>query len=118
MATLFDGSAVLSALERSWSEASARQWQADNPALGQCNVTALLIHDLYGGDILKTPLPAGDHFYNLIDGERVDCTASQFGRPIDYADLRSRRDEASGGVTDGEYAALKSAFLQAVDALD
>lgn len=66
----FDPYEVQSALRKAWSLQTASQWTPDNPAAGQCNVTALLIHDLFGGDLLKTPLPAGDHFYNRIGGVR------------------------------------------------
>ena len=67
----FDPDEVQSALRKAWSLATASQWTARNPAAGQCNVTSLLIHELFGGDLLKTPLPAGDHFYNRINRRRV-----------------------------------------------
>ena len=70
----FDPEAVQSALLKAWSRSTASQWTADNPAAGQCNVTSLLVHELFGGDLLKTPLPAGDHFYNRIEGKRYDFT--------------------------------------------
>lgn len=111
----FDEAAVLRALQRSWSAASARQWRPDNPALGQCNATALLVHELYGGQILKTPLAEGDHFYNLIDGKRMDFTASQFDDPITYADLPSHRNEVQSGIAQSEYEALASRFLKAIE---
>jgi hypothetical protein len=38
----FDPDAVQSALFKAWSLSTASQWTADNPAAGQCNVTALL----------------------------------------------------------------------------
>jgi hypothetical protein len=59
MTMSFDPDAVQNALRKAWSLATASQWTADNPAAGQCNVTALLVHELFGGDLLKTPLPAG-----------------------------------------------------------
>lgn len=107
-----DRQAVLAALHRAWSRSSARQWAADNPAQGQCNVTTLLIHDLYGGTLLKTPLPEGDHFYNRIGSARIDFTASQFDRPIRYADLPADRAEVERGATNAELDVLKSAFLR------
>jgi hypothetical protein len=82
----------------------------DNPAKGQCNVTALLVHELFGGDILKTPLPDGDHFYNRIGGERFDFTASQFEQPITYADIATNQDDAASQVTRHELQTLKDAF--------
>jgi hypothetical protein len=74
------------------------------------------MHELYRDDILKTPLPAGDHFYNRIEGTRVDMTASQFGRPITYVDLPASRAEVEQGATPDEFEALKSAVPSCLDA--
>ncbi|WP_433994200.1 YunG family protein [Bradyrhizobium japonicum] len=106
----FDPDDVQRTLRRAWSLATARQWTASNPAAGQCNVTALLVHELFGGDLLKTPLPAGDHFYNRIEGERYDFTASQFDQPIAYLDLPASRADAERGATAHELAELRTAF--------
>jgi hypothetical protein len=97
-------------LRESWSLATAGQWTAENPAAGQCNVTALLVHELFGGDLLKTPLPAGDHFYNRIEGRRYDFTASQFSQPITYMDIPTSRSEAERGATSAQSAALRATF--------
>jgi len=105
-----DQNRILAALYHSWSIVTAAQWTPDNPANGQCHVTTLLIHDEFGGDILKTPLPEGEHFYNRIDGERLDFTASQFIEPIDYADVVTDREDAAQGATTHELATLKAAF--------
>jgi hypothetical protein len=85
-----------------------------SPALGQCNVTALLVHDLYGGGILKTPPAAGVQFYNMIDGKRLNLTASQVDDPITDADPSACRDEAASGVAPSEYEALVSRYLRAI----
>jgi hypothetical protein len=110
MTMSFDPDAVQSALRKAWSSSTASQWTADNPAAGQCNVTALLVHELFGGDLLKTPLAAGDHFYNRIEGQRYDFTASQFDQPIAYADLLTNRDDAEQGATSEQLAELRAAF--------
>jgi hypothetical protein len=44
------------ALLKSWSINSSSKWTKDNPAKGQCGVTALVVNDLLGGLIRKTPL--------------------------------------------------------------
>ena len=106
----FDQHRTLAALYHSWSIVTAQQWTSDNPASGQCNVTTLLVHDLFGGEILKTQRPDSVHFYNRIDGERYDFTASQFEQPIDYADLPSDREEVAGSVTRHELTTLQQAF--------
>jgi hypothetical protein len=110
----FEPTRVAAALLGSWSIETSGNWLPDNPARGQCNVTALLINELFGGDILKTPLPEGDHFYNRIDGERLDLTASQFDAPIDYLDVASNRDEALAGTSLAKYEKLRASFAKAV----
>src|SRR5215831_5105784 len=108
----FDPEQVARALRKSWSLVTARQWTVENPAAGQCNVTALLVHELFGGELLKTNLPEGDHFYNRIDGQRHDFTDSQFSQAISYSDLPTTRSEAERGATSAELAALRAAFKQ------
>lgn len=73
------------ALRRSWMRETAapgsqNAWSATNPAWGQCAVTALIVHDLFGGEILRTEVPGyGSHYYNrLADGREIDLTREQF----------------------------------------
>lgn len=42
------------ALSNSWSIESSTKWSKENIAKGQCGVTTLVVHDLLGGEILKT----------------------------------------------------------------
>jgi len=107
----FDKGQVAAALLRSWSLATSSGWLAENPARGQCNVTSLLLNDVFGAEILKTPLPEGDHFYNRIDGTRLDLTDSQFDAPIAYLDLASNREQALAGTSPPKFEALRAAFL-------
>ena len=72
MAGPFDAEAVRRRLRSAWSARSSGKWRADAPALGQCSVTALLLRDRYGAEILSTPTPWGPHFYNRVGGERLD----------------------------------------------
>ena len=59
-----------------------KNWSKSNPTYGQCVVTALLIQELFGGEIYK--LEKENHYYNLIDGEVVDLTKEQFDYPLNY----------------------------------
>jgi hypothetical protein len=108
----FEATRIATALLGSWSIQTSGDWLPDNPARGQCNVTALLINELFGGEILKTPLPEGDHFYNRIGGERIDLTASQFDAPVHYLDIASSRDEALAGTSIVRYESLRAAFAK------
>ena len=94
-------------LQRSWSTETGSGWQPDNPASGQCGVTALVVQDKFGGEILKTDVNGAWHFYNRIDGKRVDFTMSQFDSPIGYDDVPSDRDEALGDCSQQQYELLK-----------
>lgn len=59
-------------------------WQSDNPAGGQCGVTALVVQDLLGGELILAEVQVdqvkvGNHYWNrLPDGTEVDLTADQF----------------------------------------
>lgn len=55
------------------------KWSEDNPSLGQCCVTALVIQDQYGGDIYSCKVGNNSHFVNIINERIVDRTAEQFG---------------------------------------
>jgi hypothetical protein len=54
------------------------KWSPDNPAFGQCAVTALVIQDYLGGEILYCK--HYHHYWNkLPDGTILDLTKVQFG---------------------------------------
>ena len=95
-------------LKTAWSNESSTTWSAEKPARGQCSVTSLVVHDLFGGEILKTQKRGGMHFYNKIDGVRWDLTISQFDYPIPFEDWPSNRDEAMADTSPVQYAALKA----------
>ncbi len=108
----FNEQKTRAALRRSWSLETAKQWTAEAPYSGQCNVTAVVAQELFGGDILKTQLPEVVHFYNRIDGVVVDLTDDQFDTPIPYDDAISNREEAMGWVLDSEYETLIAALSE------
>jgi hypothetical protein len=73
---------------RAWSaETSAHQvgWTDDNPARGQCAVTALIVQDVAGGELMRCMVNGQSHYYNLLPTGDVDYTARQFDRPVDYS---------------------------------
>jgi hypothetical protein len=110
-----DLGAILRALRQAWCRETAPQWSAANPACGQCDVTALVIHERFGGEILKTDVGGVPHFYNRIGGTRHDFTASQFTELPMYRDERSSHDEvlASNPRTRGQYELLLRRFDEA-----
>ena len=118
MTIAFDERKVRTALRAAWSKDTARQWTPENPAAGQCNVTAAVIQDLFGGDILRTRLADGWHYYNRIDGRSIDFTDSQFTAPGAlfsahdvYADELTSKADAMANIPQREYDTLKSALV-------
>ena len=121
----FNENLVRNALEQAWSRETAVQWSKENPANGQCNVTSVVIFDLFGGDILRTRYPEFWHYYNRVDGQRLDLTDSQFTRPgarftapESYDDVVATREQAMHGIPEREYDALRYALLKALDIQD
>jgi len=69
------------ALIHSWNADTAfGEWSPECPPLNQCAVTALVVQDLFGGDLLRCEMTNGDsHYWNrLSDGMEIDLTESQF----------------------------------------
>jgi hypothetical protein len=95
-------------LRNAWSVETGRHWQPGNPAAGQCGVTALVVHDELGGEILKTDVNGAWHFYNRIDDKRIDFTMSQFDSPISYDDIPSNRAEALSDCSEQQYELLRA----------
>ena len=54
------------------------KWSEDNPSLGQCAITALIVNDYFGGKIMRCMSSSGSHYYNLIDDKIFDLTVEQF----------------------------------------
>ncbi|WP_280314735.1 YunG family protein [Nocardia wallacei] len=77
--------ALHEALRAAWSAdtSASPAWSPANCAKGQCAVTACVVQDYLGGDILhaNAALPTGEtvsHYFNIIDDETVDYTQEQF----------------------------------------
>ncbi len=74
------------ALKNSWTKDTSSDpdnWTINNPSWGQCAVTALVINDYFGGDIIwaNAVLPDGkeiSHYFNNVNGEEKDFTRIQF----------------------------------------
>ncbi|BCJ55422.1 hypothetical protein Asp14428_68970 [Actinoplanes sp. NBRC 14428] len=62
----------------------ADTWRPENPGRGQCGVTALVVQDLLGGElvlaeVLVDGVKVGYHYWNRLPGGRdVDFTVDQF----------------------------------------
>lgn len=78
------------AIRRGWgadttTPAHRPDWTPDNPARDQCGVTALVVHDLLGGELIRGEVHVDGawvdyHWWNRLGlGIEVDLTREQFG---------------------------------------
>ena len=72
-------------IRESWCKETStdpEHWTEENPAWGQCAVTALVVNDYCSGKLVWAQAQAGDegysHYFNLIDGEEYDLSREQF----------------------------------------
>lgn len=71
-------------LEKAWCQNTCyeklrEKWNKNNAAIGQCYVSSMLFHDIFGGEIFKIKLNNGiSHYFNRLNGIDYDFTKSQF----------------------------------------
>ena len=85
-------------LELSWNKETCTpsmqdSWNENNKAIGQCAVTALIVNDFLGGKIMRCMCETGSHYYNVINDNVIDLTASQFETKPNYVDGEKRTRE-------------------------
>jgi hypothetical protein len=70
-------------LQECWSRETSyepEKWTPENPTHGQCAITALVVQDLLGGDLLRAKVNGAEHYWNrLPDSSELDLTRDQFG---------------------------------------
>lgn len=85
---------VTRALNRSWSRdtsAEPQAWSEATPAWGQCAVTALIIQDLLGGELLRCDVGSTSHYWNRLPSKReIDLTRHQFGPDFEPRTVEER----------------------------
>jgi hypothetical protein len=105
---------LLYCLLRAWRQDTSLtpdDWSPRNPSVGQCAVTALVVQDLFGGELLRGCIGEGTHYWNrLPDGQEVDLTSDQFdGEPmISNTETRTRAYVLSYPSTRARYHRLLS----------
>lgn len=73
-------------LAHAWSRETSfdpEKWSIDNPAWGQCAVTALIVQDTLKGQLMRGTVDDVEHYWNrLPSGRYVDLTRHQFGQRV------------------------------------
>jgi hypothetical protein len=115
---MFNRNIVQEALKRTWVLDNKPGWKADNYANDQDSVISLLIHDIFGGEILKTHKKKGWHFYNRINGERFDFTGSEMSKSFEssrFEDIPSTPDETFNYFQEEDYSIYFMRFVRAFE---
>jgi hypothetical protein len=114
---MFNKMVVQNALKNSFKSDANAKWESDAPADGEGSLTSLLIYDIFGGEILKTHKEKGLHFYNRIDGERIDFTgpSDTTSEKNQFEDLPSSPDETYKYFEQEEYSTLFLRFIRAYE---
>lgn len=99
-----DLSALRRELERHWSvdtSFSPDKWTPNRPSVGQCAVTSMIVHDRFGGEMLRSVNEGVMHYWNRIDGVDVDLTRDQFDTwaPTQEIAIVDREDVSASGPT-------------------
>ena len=88
---------LLKAFHQAWcamSSASPRQWSPENAAWGQCAVTALVVQDYWGGQLMRGQMPGDSHYWNKLgNGQEEDFTLCQFTHRPAFSDVSVRTRE-------------------------
>jgi len=95
-------SEIEAAIRAGWALDTADEtndWSPDNPSCGQCDVTSLVVHDIFGGELLSAAVTRNGiqvewHMWNRLPGGReLDLTRDQFrnGEMIGEPSVRPRR---------------------------
>lgn len=108
------------ALVASWAQDTAYHkdavnWTPQNPALGQCAITALLFNEFFGGKIYSGVSEAGIvHYWNKKFGLKIDLTKQQFDKNIKFCEvtLWDRDHLLSTGNVEERYLLLRKRFME------
>jgi hypothetical protein len=115
-------------IRASWSPETcdpvdAADWSPANPARGQCAVTALVVQDLLGGELLLAEVRNADgsrqgvHYWNrLAGGVELDLTREQFtpDEVVQAPEVVGRPPDTSRGRLAAQYAALERTVTRAL----
>jgi hypothetical protein len=115
---MFDRTVVQEALKHSLELDDKPEVSPDNHTDNQDSVVSLMIHDIFGGEILKTHKKKGWHFYNRINGERIDFTRSEMGKSSEdnrFEDIPSTPDETYNYFQEEDYSTYFMRFIRAFE---
>ena len=105
-------------LEQRWCAETSfwpEEWTSERPSVGQCAVTAMLVWDRFGGEMLRTVNQGVPHYWNRLKGVEVDLTRDQYDvwAPEEEVVVADRYEvESSGPTLEARYRRLVSSVEQ------
>ncbi len=112
---MFNRKIVIDVLNRTLALDFAKNRRSKKLHTEQDSVISTLIHDIFGGEILKTHERKGWHFYNRINGERVDLSKKVSENNKKFEDLPSTPDETSGYFDRTDYSLFFMRFVRTLE---
>lgn len=103
-------------MEQAWSaETSAGGYEPQRPSSGQSAVTALVVQDLLGGEIVRVENGGRSHYYNVVGDGEIDLTRDQFDVWVPHGPAEPRRRDQllSNASTLYRYELLRDRFRAA-----
>lgn len=123
---------VIEAIRESWckeTSAAPDEWDPDNPARGQCDVSSFVLWEHLGGDLVEAEVfvdgaKTEHHYWNRVGDEDLDITGEQFTgdeeivehRILTTAAINAGRDQMREELQ-GRIALLRAAVDRSLAAL-
>jgi hypothetical protein len=112
---MFNRRVVQQALNKTWALGGNPGNKSVTHTNGLSSETSRLIYDIFGGEILKTHKKKDWHFYNRINGKRIDFTRSEMVKSFEnkrFEDLISTPDETNNYFTQEDYSTFYIRFIR------
>jgi hypothetical protein len=117
-ANLFDWTVIRKAIKRTLTSGPEEALNNGLLSKNQGIEITVLINDIFGGEILKTPGRKGWHFYNQIDGVRIDLGSQEIDKSFDAINLEnisSSRSDTSNYFKQEDYSNFFMRFIRAFE---
>ena len=111
---MFNKRIIQKALVSTWEPDSNRGWSSED----QSRTISRLIYDIFGGEILKTHNRKGWHFYNRVNGRRIDFTGLKTGKANGFKrleDIPSSPEETYNYFEKEDYSSFFMSFINAFE---
>ena len=111
---MFNKKIVRKVLQQTWALDGNPGYDPNKLSDDQSSVVSQLIYDIFGGEILKTNKKKSWHFYNRINGERIDLALSETEKTYPYShfqDLTSTPEEIHNYFAQEDYSTFYMKFI-------